>query len=1060
MIQQELRDWELLIINDGGCDLSGIVAGFSDERIIYHNRLKNLGKAACCNYGLAKARGRYIAYIDDDDKWYPQHLKVLERTLDDNPDVGLAYSDLYEVSFHENIRTCRRVVLGKRLKHSWRFDRDVLLSGLKNTMHVSMMHRRDLARKAGGYDETIRVMIDQNISRKLAFYTNFIHVSEITGEYWADPTQGARISEKEREDQKDFLDTLRRIRADIPPKPWTKVESVSVILPIMSWDEVTRKTALNILDTIYYPFEFILVDVSGEQDHQKPPDLWADLLTLKNVTPLTGSKDGGKIGAYALAARNSQAEYLYLADAGYDQNIKGRVILFLNYCRNKKFTSFDALMTRSPQESAGQFNVFLKKDTFLEKYPSGLASGLSIEIIPEGFEHKAFTVNNKLYEIERQFSLQNYGQVSRLLDLLETHNRQPGRFEATQTETFPYYLRLEQYEKLQRACMTLIGRGEDGDCRINLGVALYHQKQYQEALKAFSQGLRDYSFNPLDLDGLELPVALAEAPMLKGILGIGDCLVELGAYAEAVDKYRVVARMYPHGHRHLLGMARIFMRNKELDLAEQHLVAAAKIGHRDPETFRLLGGLCELKGQNEGAFTFYENAFSLGAYSRLNIEPLFRVGSGLEKWPELKRIFEELQARHPLDRNVAGKLAAIDRKLDLTANSPRKAEQPRIGRASAGQVATTVQRDEPKIARNAQCPCGSGKKYKKCCLGKPIPDREAPSIQVVPNDTKMSREEKIERLKSLEKVRIRVVSAADKVEMEGERARWGDYWVKRELEDEFEKMGLEVNAETPDVIVHLFGEAPDYLPEHTYNVVWLHSHPDMVNAENLKPFDRIFCLSARFVPKLEAMGYDNIEVMPAATSKQPQSLPQIYDVVFAGNARGRKGRSIVNALGHPAYNLKVWGAGWNLLLPPIYFGGESYPYPQVERLYASSKICLNDHHPDMAREGFTTFRLFDICASGGFAISDPCLGLDDLFKGAVPQYDSDEHLRELIEYYLNNVDELNNLRGIGQEIALKHTFDRRARQLVREFICEESIEEMALSVGRQVSLCREEITFG
>ena len=28
----------------------------------------------------------------------------------------------------------------------------------------------------------------------------------------------------------------------------------------------------------------------------------------------------------------------------------------------------------------------------------------------------------------------------------------------------------------------------------------------------------------------------------------------------------------------------------------------------------------------------------------------------------------------------------------------------------------TVVRDEPKVGRNDPCPCGSGKKYKKCCL--------------------------------------------------------------------------------------------------------------------------------------------------------------------------------------------------------------------------------------------------------------------------------------------------------------------------------------------------------
>ncbi|MCL1816725.1 MAG: SEC-C metal-binding domain-containing protein [Clostridiales bacterium] len=31
------------------------------------------------------------------------------------------------------------------------------------------------------------------------------------------------------------------------------------------------------------------------------------------------------------------------------------------------------------------------------------------------------------------------------------------------------------------------------------------------------------------------------------------------------------------------------------------------------------------------------------------------------------------------------------------------------------QITQTVQRIEPKVGRNDPCPCGSGKKYKRCC---------------------------------------------------------------------------------------------------------------------------------------------------------------------------------------------------------------------------------------------------------------------------------------------------------------------------------------------------------
>ena len=35
--------------------------------------------------------------------------------------------------------------------------------------------------------------------------------------------------------------------------------------------------------------------------------------------------------------------------------------------------------------------------------------------------------------------------------------------------------------------------------------------------------------------------------------------------------------------------------------------------------------------------------------------------------------------------------------------------------SEAPKIATPVVRDAPKVGRNVPCPCGSGKKYKKCC---------------------------------------------------------------------------------------------------------------------------------------------------------------------------------------------------------------------------------------------------------------------------------------------------------------------------------------------------------
>ena len=51
-----------------------------------------------------------------------------------------------------------------------------------------------------------------------------------------------------------------------------------------------------------------------------------------------------------------------------------------------------------------------------------------------------------------------------------------------------------------------------------------------------------------------------------------------------------------------------------------------------------------------------------------------------------------------------------------TTITPDPAPSPSLGAQNPHNNAQTVRRDHPKIGRNETCPCGSGRKYKKCCL--------------------------------------------------------------------------------------------------------------------------------------------------------------------------------------------------------------------------------------------------------------------------------------------------------------------------------------------------------
>jgi len=173
-------------------------------------------------------------------------------------------------------------------------------------------------------------------------------------------------------------------------------------------------------------------------------------------------------------------------------------------------------------------------------------------------------------------------------------------------------------------------------------------------------------------------------------------------------------------------------------------------------------------------------------------------------------------------------------------------------------------------------------------------------LSIQRNNTKLNR---------IEDIRLKIISPSDFERVESRRPLWGDYWVKYELEKAFIKLGITVVEKGSDVILYFFGNPPPKLPEQSYNIVWMYSHPSWITPENLKQFDHIFCSSPLFIPKLISMGYDRVETMIGATSKSLVKCPKKFDIVFVGNPKGEKGRQIITDIGDTPYKLKVWRHG-------------------------------------------------------------------------------------------------------------------------------------------------------
>jgi len=88
---QTFTDYEIIVVDDGSTDDTEKALARYGAKIRYF-RQKNQGESAARNYGLDIARGKYIAFLDDDDVWLPHKLERQVSYLGAHPDTAMVCS--------------------------------------------------------------------------------------------------------------------------------------------------------------------------------------------------------------------------------------------------------------------------------------------------------------------------------------------------------------------------------------------------------------------------------------------------------------------------------------------------------------------------------------------------------------------------------------------------------------------------------------------------------------------------------------------------------------------------------------------------------------------------------------------------------------------------------------------------------------------------------------------------------------------------------------------------------------------------------------------------------
>ena len=676
VVAQDMADWELLVINDGGEDVRRVVEAFDDHRIRYWHRSQNTGKAACLNFALEQVRGDYIAYLDDDDTWYPNHLSTLVDALDRHPRYGAAYTEPYEVYYLKG-EDGRRIPLHKQVKLCRDFNRSFMFI-FNHVLPISLMHRRGLGRRVGGYDEDVTVLIDWNLNRKLACITDFLHVPAVTGEHMVTNKDSDRISDLQREDMDEFRHNMRKIRADLPPEPWPKINRVAVILPVKKWDERTRTAVQHFTDDLHYPCRIVLVNQAPDLSESQCRDRLEHLGSLRHIHVVPGPADGTLVDGYRAGARAIEADYYYLASRELCPDAGHRLLRGLGYLKEKS-----CKMVRWEEDELTEpgANVFVPASLMDDEYVRPAGEENFEGLIPEHWMPSEVLIDQMVFWADRCLAEGDHRRADGLI--------QEARAVAEGGIGDPYLAQLVaracdlsgEKEKAGRLCEHLMDQGYVADNAIRLGDIEREKGHFDRATGLYEKGLDVIGISDQDLEDPALPAAVGEeCGAYRALIGLGECYLELGESQTAASYLRRASSVRALGGRPALGFGRLFLRDQQPEEALDAFRLALRNTHgkRRAEAHAGMAVAYQKMDMLPRAWEHCRKAMDVAPEDKDCLKTAERVATQMGRWAELADFYEQYLEYRPGELDALRRLAELYRQIGRHETAHRIEEKTRI----------------------------------------------------------------------------------------------------------------------------------------------------------------------------------------------------------------------------------------------------------------------------------------------------------------------------------------------------------------------------------------------